>query len=613
MKRIGSAVLASLVLICLVSPGCVYFNSYYMSQKYYKDAERYRDRDNGVVTRESEQLYKKAVNGAADVVRDFPETDYVDDSLFIIGMSYYRLRDFTRARTKFNEITRAFPDGEYATEAKFYKALCMIELNFYEDARSNLNELAATGDKSMKGRAGLALVDIAFRDENWEELLAASQNVIDSEPDKAELYRAIVYNARALYELERYDESTDVLGRILDDKLEPGLRWDANKLLARSKAELGKYEEALSSLTEMEGKGEFELYASWIRLETGKIYELQGDFETAEETYRDLAGTYTDSLATKEAWYRIGAIAITDLSRMDAAKEAFENVKKNRARSTELWVTESLTRSAQIDSLKAKISIIDRFEDDPENRAHARYMVAEIYTFQFERPDSAQTQYRTIIEETPESDFAVRSEYFIGLYGLQSSGDYSEDADRELMEAIVEKYPESGFSQELKVHLGLIEESPEKKAFLDAEFARMSGREPDVYLPLYGAVADSFPGTRGAAKARFAMAYYYEHEAGETDRAMELYKAISEEEVMFYNSDFVELAKQKLEYAEKEPDLLKDIEKNIVYMTYGRGKAEEEEATQTTETVEGAVEEGPSGFTKIRARNARIRSRYFTN
>jgi len=813
--------LTKLLLLLVLLPGCAYFNTYYMAQKNFKDAERQYYRDGETVENNTKKLYEDAISGAVGIIRDYSDSKYVDDSLYLMGLSYYRIEDYRLALTKFNEIIRAFPEGELIPDALYFKARCLTEIDRQDEARVILNDILRNGTKAQKGRAGIALAELAWNDDSWDELLAAAQNVIDTDPKEDDLYEAMIFKGEALSHLERYEESVAVLEQLQEKKLETDLQLKGNLQLALAKANLGQFDESLEYLDSMQNKGEFAEDAPIIRLKMGKIYELKDDTDTAVETYRKLAGDFPDSLSSKEAWYLVGKILIEDMSDIDAAKEAFDNVGKNKAKTEAPWVLDSKTISVQIDSLKSKLDAIGKFKDiedvrkgilaapidsviidgaavqafpdsvvsnkpdaiadspdstqsdadasvdgkqtenegvaisaveaasdstspdtsgpvtavpdsttskkpvaavastaspdsvlsakvgdtaqadpdtvssaisgpitavpdsttskkpvaavaspaspdsvlsakigdtaqaDPdtvssaisgpvtaamdstgteaivakkktadqtsiqanlENRAYLRFSLAELYTFSFDRPDSALTQYRLIIEETPETDYAVRSEYFLGLNELRSNNRYSEETDRALMSEIVKKYPDSKFTQLLKVFLGIIEKPPEILAFTEAEQSRISGDSTTVYLPLFQKVVDTYPGTKSAFQAQFIIAYYTEHHGGDTEKALELYTEISKLDSSPYNREYVALAQEKLKHVEEEPKLLKDIEKNIVYLTYGTGRPtrdSDEETAQSRETQD--TDDELTGFQKIRARNVRIRSRYYTD
>jgi hypothetical protein len=93
---------------------CAYFNTFYLARKNFREAERKRILDNDRVTGDTRKLYSEAIDWSSEILKRYTTSKYVDDSLFIIGMSHYYLNEFYDARTKFDELMRAFPKSEFA-------------------------------------------------------------------------------------------------------------------------------------------------------------------------------------------------------------------------------------------------------------------------------------------------------------------------------------------------------------------------------------------------------------------------------------------------------------------------------------------------------------------
>ena len=301
------------------------------------------------------------------ILENHKNSRYVDDSLYMIGMSYYYQKEYLKARTKFDELSGAFPESELAPTALYFKAKCLVELDLTDDAITLLLDIVDSKNRSISGLAGLTIAEISLNNEDWEELLNASQRVIDLNPIPEELVEAMYYKGKALYQLERYEECTETLQKLTNTTIESELRFNINSLLALSNAKLDKYDEAMTYLESMENRGEFSDYAPRIRLQIGTIYELQENEEMAIDTYRKLAGDFPDSLAAKEAWYNIGKILIQDLSQARDAKEAFDMVKEGSARTNESWFVEAQIKSVQIDSLIARIERIEELLEENDD------------------------------------------------------------------------------------------------------------------------------------------------------------------------------------------------------------------------------------------------------
>ena len=606
-----TAVSALLLAWLVLMGGCAYFNAFYLAKKNFRDAENLRSRkETDVLDSETTKHYNQAIEWAREVIREYPDSRFVDDSYYYTALSFYRLGDFVSARSRLEDLLEIFPESELVPEATYWLAMSHIGISRYEDARLLLGELRESDDRGLRGRAGIALADIAHRNGQWELLLDIAGEVIDADADQNQRNRAEVFRAEALFELGRPDESIAVLEETTDSKMEPRLRFHANTLLARAIASQGRTDDALEYLAEMSSRGEFADFDSKIRLEMGKIHEMRNDTELAIETFENLAGDYPDSLQAKEAWFRVGDILIRDLEKADDARRAFDMVGKGAARAVDdRYEVEAVLRVSQIDSMKAKLDRIDSL-DDPEERAHTRYTLAELYTHSFNRPDSSLTQYRRILEEAPDSEYAVLGTYFLRRRELEEDGEFTEQDARDIMADIEAQYPARDYAQKLKVHLGLLADTPADQQYKLAEEARLGGAPPEEYIPMYRIVVEDYPGTETSFKARLATAYFTEHGSDDEDTAIGLYRELAEEEPTFVNREYVMKAREKLDYYRREDEQLAAIQR------YLDGYESAPGATGVTDTLPGVGADPMAGFDshrKIRARNARIRDRYFEN
>lgn len=594
--------------------GCAYFNSFYLAKKNFSDAELEYRRNEERVTSDARSKYQEAIKWSSEVYNLYPDSRYVDDSLFIYGMASYRTRDYVMARNVFEQLITAYPNSGYVLDAKYFKARSLMGIDRLEDASIIFRELILEQDSEIRGKAGLALAEIAYMQEDWEGLLQSSQDVLDADPDDRSRTSALIYHADALLHLERYEEAIETLSDMGGKTMLPEERFRTNTIIAEAQAHLGRYDEALESLSSLENRGEFVPFEPRIRLEIGHIQEMSGQEMVAEDTYRKLAGDFPDSLTAREAWYRIGIILLSDLSNADEAKTAFDEVSKVQGQVDASWTADAKIKSALIDTMKARIDHIDAVREDPALLAGARYSLAELYQYSFDRPDSALTQYREIIQESPDSEFASMSRYFILLYEKADGGEVTDAIRDEAMEEVVREYPDSEFSGRLRVELGEVDLPPDVEALRQAENVKYDTGDPTQYLPLYQAVADDYPGTKSAYQARFVIAYETEHAVGDIDKALELYRSLAEEEPTYVSSLYVERARDKLSFYRREPELIAEIQRYLA----GNAPAPRRTATATEITPSAGAETGIAlpeynGMQKIRARNARIRSRYYSD
>lgn len=84
-----------------------YFNTYYNAKRLFYQAERqYQTEGFSPALRD---IYNKVIEKNVVIIRYFPNTPFVDDALYMLGVSYLRLSDYERAQRRFQELLDLYP------------------------------------------------------------------------------------------------------------------------------------------------------------------------------------------------------------------------------------------------------------------------------------------------------------------------------------------------------------------------------------------------------------------------------------------------------------------------------------------------------------------------
>lgn len=87
--------------------------------------------------------YKTAAAGLADFVKRYPQSGYVANAQYMLGNSYYALRDYRNAITAHQAIVKNFPDHPKAPDALLNIATCQLELKDRAATKKTLESLVA--------------------------------------------------------------------------------------------------------------------------------------------------------------------------------------------------------------------------------------------------------------------------------------------------------------------------------------------------------------------------------------------------------------------------------------------------------------------------------------
>jgi len=159
----------AIAIVSLFLTSCVYFNTFYNAQKYYKKAEKdNEDRETDMPPQL--QNYQRALDTAAKVPEFYPDSKYVDDALMLMGKCYFYMENYPKAQRKFEELITNYEKSDFIEEAQLYLGKSLIENKKFDRARDVLNTLAnTTEDKKLAVEAKFALGNLLYTEENFTQ------------------------------------------------------------------------------------------------------------------------------------------------------------------------------------------------------------------------------------------------------------------------------------------------------------------------------------------------------------------------------------------------------------------------------------------------------------
>jgi tetratricopeptide (TPR) repeat protein len=151
-----------------------------------------------------EAAFESAIDRSADVLREHPQSKWVDDALMLIGQSYFYTSEFGAAAEKFNEIIAL--GNERADEARFWLARTLVSQGDAERAAEHVRLSLERDDVQDPWRSQLWLVAAELRTEQavWPEALAALDHALQGgldrkEETRAQLLRGQIFEKRSDY------------------------------------------------------------------------------------------------------------------------------------------------------------------------------------------------------------------------------------------------------------------------------------------------------------------------------------------------------------------------------------------------------------------------------
>ncbi|HHE40430.1 MAG TPA: tetratricopeptide repeat protein, partial [Candidatus Cloacimonetes bacterium] len=165
MRRISWLVFTILIVVS----GCVYYNTFFNAEQYFKQAQEMELRENGRPTASAIQNYNNAIKKCGIVLTDYKDSKYADDALFLMARCFYYIgRNYTQAIKHFEDLIEFYPESEFVPDANLYIAKCKYKFHRKDEAYALLHDfLQDTKMKDHFPKALKILADFHLEEEDY--------------------------------------------------------------------------------------------------------------------------------------------------------------------------------------------------------------------------------------------------------------------------------------------------------------------------------------------------------------------------------------------------------------------------------------------------------------
>ena len=389
MRVSSSATAALLLSFATVLSGCVYFNTYYNAQRYFRQAEKarkeierqqperkgredsrtrpYGRQQRGRGGKDPNQLYDQAARKASKVLEKHRDSDLVDDAMFLLGRAFYWQGHYRDAARSFRDLETNFPDSEYFTRSRYWRGLCLEGQADYAEARSIYRALfSAAGDADLAARSGMRLGEMAFEQEEFASAIEEYRSTLEGFPkagNRAELWLRLGEAAVALEDSSLFGTAAEAFAQVLRES--PGKRVEYSARLEQGRLfyQMGEIEKAKDTYLRLLKDGSFRTFEGQTRLLIGQYYEDQGLPEEALREFTRIRDDFPQTDASAMAVYRTALIYLSRNADRVGAREYLETVsgEKRNSEAAEL-AKETLSDLVEVEKLLHKIHVADSLD-----------------------------------------------------------------------------------------------------------------------------------------------------------------------------------------------------------------------------------------------------------
>lgn len=507
--------LRPLLLLCALSfalPGCVYYNTFFHARKAYDEAEAQQVRAHAeVATGAMAQKYSEAIKKASKVLQNHPKSKYADDALLLIGKAFYNTGEYARAKEKFVELATVFRESPLLGESRYYLGMTEYYLGYPERARTILEEVAQKGKKAeFRDRARFMIARIPFEEERYEDALPGLREYLSSDAGSERALRVDSMIAVCFWELERYDSARSAYARLEARTDDPALKYQALYRHSECAYRAGDYPRGVAEFRKLASDDKYFEHKSLLEYQVAAGLRALDSTEAAVERLRRVVEEFPSTEAAARAYFALGEIYEEHGDSLKVAQEYFREAGKAWTRDPELAAA-TVQRSTQIAQLLALQGSISG--EDSSSFAESHFLLGELYLRQLNEPDSAVEQFRVVVDDFSESEYAPLAFLNIAEASLSKGGDST--LARAIWRTLVDRYPEGEAAVWARPRVGL--PVPDDISSSDvlmihaAENLLLDQGRPDSALRLYRQLVQKFPDSRYVPKALFAQAWILEH------------------------------------------------------------------------------------------------------
>lgn len=278
-----------------------YYNTFYNAEKAYDEGvkaittsadQQAIDRDvylplfggEGRVVAQT-QAFQSAIEKSSDILRDHPNSKWVDDALLLIGKSYFYLQNHVGAETKFREVETL--DSPLEDEARFWLARTYIVSAQYDRAANHLEESLIREDLSRRWepKLRLALGSLYVKRQAWEDAVTELETGLENVRDNDLAARAQFLLGQVYETLGRYEEAVAAFEAVSRYNPLYELSYAAQIEAVRVEGMHGDTEAALRKLRRMERDDKNYENRAELAYLRGRLYQFSGRPEEALDAY----------------------------------------------------------------------------------------------------------------------------------------------------------------------------------------------------------------------------------------------------------------------------------------------------------------------------------------
>ncbi|MEX0719926.1 MAG: hypothetical protein WD511_01890 [Balneolaceae bacterium] len=238
------------------------------------------------------QDFDKAIEKAADVLRKYDDTKWVDDALELIGKSYYFKQEYFSANQKFKELFATTQNPEFEQQAIVWQARVLLDMELFNEGTSFITEQLTLFEEQWE-QANIAEIKVLLAQHyvqqgSWELARMQLSEALPHLSKKEYKERGYFLLGQVYERLEDISAAYDAYDKVQDHYVEYRLQYLAKRKKAEVARDLDRHDVAFSIFSEMVRDDKNIEYKAELDFELAQTEQRRGNFARAENIYKNL-------------------------------------------------------------------------------------------------------------------------------------------------------------------------------------------------------------------------------------------------------------------------------------------------------------------------------------
>jgi len=234
--------------------------------------------------------FDKAIEKSAEILRKHGDSKWVDNSLNLIGKSYYFKREYFSADQKFQELALTTNDESLIQESILWRSRVLLEMELYGQGiqyiLQELNDRDEVWDKKRKVELKSILAQYYVVQENWEDAIIQLNEALPDLTPKKYKERGYFLLGQLYEKTGNYREAFQAYSRVEDFYSDYDLQYLALRKSAETARFLGDNDSALETFSKMIRDDKNTEFRAELDYEIARTYQEQKEYIAAEVIYK---------------------------------------------------------------------------------------------------------------------------------------------------------------------------------------------------------------------------------------------------------------------------------------------------------------------------------------